>query len=107
MIIFKIFTLIRLLRYNHKYNAYIANSVSFNNGINYKLPFTFSKWTNNWSWNSKNIDQLDKVATKKPRNTNTSQRSFYTVRDQIVKAVSANMFPDGINFDNAINRLSE
>ena len=93
--------------YNHKYNAYISNSVSFNNGINYKLPFTFSKWTNNWSWSSKNKDQLENVTTKKPRNTNSSQRSFYTVRDQIIKAVSANMFPDGINFDNAINRLSE
>ena len=91
--------------FNHKYNAYMTNCVSFNNGINYRLPYTFSKWADNWSWNSKNIDQLNKVTTKKPSNTNTSQRSIYSVRDQIVKAVFANMFPDGVNFDNTISRL--
>ena len=92
--------------FNHRYNAYMTNCVSFNNGINYKLPYTFSKWTNNWSWGSKNSDQLNKGAsTKKPSNTNTSQRSVYSVRDQIVKAVYANMFPDGVNFDNVINNL--
>jgi hypothetical protein len=84
--------------FNHKYNAYMTNCVSFNNGINYRLPYTFSKWADNWSWNSKNIDQLNKVTTKKPSNTNTSKRSIYSVRDQIVKAVFANMFPDGVNF---------
>ena len=92
--------------FNHRYNAYITNCVSFNNGINYKLPYTFSKWLNNWSWGSKNNDQLNSgITTKKPSNTNTSQRSIYSVRDQIVRAVSANMFPDGVNFDNVINNL--
>ena len=91
--------------YNHKYNAYFTNCVSFNNNINYKLAFTFSKWADNWSWGSKTKDQLNKETTKKPSNTNTAQRSFYTVRDQIIRAVSANMFPDGINFDNTITRL--
>ena len=79
----------------HKYNAFITNCVSFNNGINYRLPYTFSKWSNNWSWNSKNIDQINTVTTKKPNNENTAQRSIYSVRDQIIKAVSANMVPDG------------
>ena len=93
--------------FNHKYNAYITNCVSFNNGINYKLTYTFSKWVDNWSWNSKNPDQLNKVTTKKPSNTNSAQRTFYSIRDQIEKAVYANMFPDGVNFDNAISRLRE
>ena len=34
-------------------------------------------------------------------------KSIYTVRNQIIKAVISNMFPDGINFDNAINNLKE
>ena len=93
--------------YNHKYNAYMTNCVAFNNGINYRLPYTFSKWIDNWSWNSKNKDQLNKVTTKKPSNENTAQRTFYSVREQIIKAVYANMFPDGVNFDNAILRLTE
>ena len=29
--------------YNHKYNGYMTNCVAFNNKINYKLPYTFSK----------------------------------------------------------------
>ena len=92
--------------FNHRYNAYITNCVSFKNGINYKLPFTFSKWADNWSWDSKNKDQLNNgITTKRPSNINTSQRSFYSVRDQIIKSVSANMFPDGVNFDNIITKL--
>ena len=92
--------------FNHKYNAYITDSVSFNNDINYRLPYTFSKWSNNWSWGSKNKDQLNGgVTTKIPSNTNSAQRSFYSVRDQIIKAVSANLFPDGLNFDRVISSL--
>ena len=93
--------------FNHKYNAYITNCVSFNNGINYKLPYIFSKWSNNWSWGSYNKDKLNKVTTKKPSNINTAERLIYSVRNQIVKVVSANMFPDGVNFDSAIDRLTE
>ena len=92
--------------YNHKYNAFMTNCVSFNNGINYKLPYTFSKWTDNWSWGSKNKDQLNKgITPKTPSNKNTAQKSIYSVRDQIIKAVNANMFPDNINFDNSIIKL--
>ena len=95
--------------YNHKYNAFITDCVSFNNGINYKLPYyTLSKWSNNWSWNSKNKEQLNNDATlSKPRNVNTSQRNFYSVRNQITNAVYANMFPDGVNFDKAISGLRQ
>ena len=94
--------------YNHRYNAYITNCVAFSNDINYKLPYIFSKWSNNWSWGSKNSDQLNKdVITKKPNNINTARRLFDSVRNQIVKAVYNNMFPDGVNFDSSINRLTE
>ena len=94
--------------FNHKYNAYITNCVAFNNGINYKLPYTLSKWSNNWSWNGKNNDKLNgNVELKQPANLNSAQRSFYSVRDQIIRSVNANMFPDGINFDSAINGLRE
>ena len=44
--------------YNHKYNAFVTDCVSFNNGLNYKLPYVLSKWSNNWSWGSKNKEQL-------------------------------------------------
>ena len=92
--------------YNHKYNAYVTDCVSFNNNINYRLPYTFSKWTNNWSWGSNNKDQLNGgVTTKVPNNGNTAQRSFYSTRDQIIKAVTANIFPDGVNFDRVISSL--
>ena len=92
--------------YNHKYNAFITDCVSFNNDINYRLTYTFSKWSNNWSWGSKKKDQINGgLATKKPSNTNSVQRSFYSARDQIIKAVSANLFPDSINFDKVISSL--
>ena len=93
--------------FNHKYNAYMTNCVAFNNAINYKLPYTFSKWINNWGWGSRDNDQLNKVTTKKPSNTNTLENVFYSVRNQISKAISSNMFPDGIDFDNSINRIKE
>ena len=95
--------------YNHKYNAFITDCVSFNNGVNYKFPYyRLSKWSNNWSWSSINKNQLNgDVELKKPANTNSAQRQFYTVRDQIIKAVGANMFPDGVNFDKVINSLRE
>ena len=94
--------------YNHKYNAFITNCISFNNGINYKFPYyTFSKWLNNWSWNSKNKEQLNGDPTLiKPQNENIAQRLFINVRNQITNAVFANMFPDGVNFDKAIERIN-
>ena len=92
--------------FNHRYNAFINNCVAFNNGINYKLPYTFSRWSNNWSWGSKNNDQLNEgITTNKPSNENRGQRLLYTVRDQIIQEVSSNMFPDGVNFDSAISKL--
>ena len=95
--------------FNHRYNAFLKNCVSFNNGINYRLPYyTFSKWSNNWSWNSKNGNQISGDAiVENPRNRNSIERSFYSIRDQIIKAVTANMFPDGVNFDKTIGNLED
>ena len=95
--------------YNHKYNAFITDCVSFNNGINFKFQYyTLSKWSNNWSWGSKSTNILNGDAKlKRPSNTNSAQRIFYTTRNQIQNAVYANMFPDGINFDRAISMLRE
>ena len=94
--------------FNHKYNAFFTDCVSFNNNINYRLTYTFSRWLNNWSWGSNNKDQLNgNVQTKEPNNIFSAQRSIYSVRDQIIRSVSANMFPDGINFDKVIASLRE
>ena len=95
--------------YNHKYNGVFTNCVSFNNHINYKLPFyTISKWSNNWSWNSMIKEQINgNPILNKPSNTNNAQRQFITVRNQITNAVFANMFPDGVNFDTAIQKLAQ
>ena len=93
---------------HHRYNAYMANCASFNNNINYRLPFTFSKWSDNWSWGSRNNDIFNnnEITTKKPSNTNSVERLIYSVRDQIIKSVFADMFPnDSVNFDTIINSL--
>ena len=93
--------------YNHKYNGYMTNCVAFNNYINYKLPYTFSKWSNNWSWLSNQSDQLNKVKTKEASNAKTLQSVFHSTRHNIVKAINQNMFPDIINYDKQINSLVE
>lgn len=86
--------------------GYITNCVSFKNNINYQLPYVFAKWSNNYSWSAKKSDQSKQSQTlKTPSNTSSATKSFYSVRDQIVTYVNANMMPDGINFDSAINSL--
>ena len=95
-------------KYDHRYNAFVTDCVSFNNGINYRLTYALTKWSNNWSWNSNIKDQFkEDVILKKPRNQNAAQRQFYVIRDKIKQAVFANMFPDNVNFDAAIQELKE
>ena len=87
-------------------SGYFSNCVSFKNRINYQLPYTFVKWENMWSWGAKKDEQAKMSQTlKKPSDTNAEVKNFYNVRDQIVKAVYANTFPDTINFDDAIKSL--
>jgi len=86
--------------------ASITNTVGFNNNLNYELPFMFSKWSNNWSWDSKEKDYFNyEMEIKRPDDEISAKRNFYSVRDQITKAVYANKFPDDINFDKVIKSL--
>ena len=86
--------------------GYITNCVSFGNNINYQLPYTFAKWSNNWSWSAKKSDQSKQSQSlKKPSNTSNATSAFYAVRNKIVNTVSQNKMPDGVNFDSAINSL--
>ena len=92
---------------SQKCSGYFSNCASFNNRINYQLPYTFKKWENMWSWGATYKEQNSMSQTlKTPSNTATAQKSFYSVRDQIIKAVYANTFPDTINFDTVIKNLS-
>ena len=93
---------------SQNFSGLITNCVAFNNNMNYELPYSLVKWSNNWSWDSKNEDKFDSdVVTKKPSNTNNAKKNIYSVRDQIIKAVYANTFPEDINFDKVIKGLSE
>ncbi|MBQ9519770.1 MAG: hypothetical protein IJR59_07745, partial [Firmicutes bacterium] len=86
--------------------GYITNCVSFNNNINYQLPYTFASWSNNWSWGAKKADQSKQSQSlKKPGNTSNATNSFYSVRNSIENTVAQNKIPDGTNFDNAIKSL--
>ena len=87
--------------------GYFTNCVSFKNNINYQLPYTFAKWSNNWSWNAiKNEQRNMNEILKTPSNTQSAEKNFYSVRDQIIKTVEENKFPDTINFDNVIKGLN-
>ena len=92
---------------SEKCTGSFTNCVSFNNHINYQLPYTFAKWSNNWSWSPKKVDQyLQNQALKTPSDINAAVKSFYTVRDAIMQNCRHNMFNDKVNFDNQIKRLS-
>ena len=93
---------------SRNFTGLITNSVGFSNDINYELPYSFVKWSNNWSWDSNKDNILDSdVDTKSPRDSKSTKKNFYSVRDQIIKAVSGNTFPDNINFDKVIKGLSQ
>ena len=93
--------------YSKKYQGYITNCASFNNKINYQLPYTFAKWDNNWGWGAKEADQKEmEQIINKPNKTGAAQSLFYSVRNQIIQAVYSNTFPDNINFDSSIKSLN-
>jgi hypothetical protein len=93
---------------SQKCTGYFTNCVAFNNKINYQLPYTFAKWSNNWSWGAtKSEQQSTNQNLLTPGNTNSAVKLFYSIRDQIVKTVNANQFPDNINFDKAISGLQK
>ena len=92
---------------SQKCSGYFTNCASFKNKINYQLPYTFAKWSNNWSWNAINNEQrnMDEIL-KTPSNIQSAEKNFYSVRDQIIKTVEENKFPDTINFDKVIKGLN-
>ena len=86
--------------------GYITNCVSFNNNINYQLPYTFASWSNNYSWGAKKSDQSKQSQTLlKPSNISSATSSFYSVRDKIVSSVYSNKIPDNVSFDSTIKSL--
>jgi len=92
---------------SQNFTGLFTNCVGFNNNMNYELPYSFAKWSNNWSWDSKEKDKLDgEVKVKKPDDIKSTNKEFYSVRDKIIDAVNANKFPD-VNFDKVIKGLSE
>ena len=88
-------------------SGYFTNCVSFKNKINYTLPYTFVKWSNNWSWSALSADQKSmKKTLKKPSNIESVTKNFYSIRDKIIKSVEENKFPDTVNFDEVIKSLN-
>ena len=93
---------------SQNFTGLFSNSVSFNNNMNYDLPYSFVKWNNNWGWNSNEDDHFDlEVIVRKPSNMASAKKDFYSIRDQIIKAVYDNRIPEDINFDKVIKGLSE
>ena len=94
--------------FSKRYIGYFTNCVSFKNEINYQLPYIFEKWSNNWSWGAIQTEKLDIDETiKQPGNIISSEKSFISVKNTIIKKVSENDFPDNINFDGSIMSLKE
>ena len=92
---------------SQKCSGYFTNCASFKNKINYQLPYTFAKWSNNWSWSPSSADQKSmKQTLKTPSNTNSATKNFYSIRDKIIKSVTENKFPDSVNFDKVIKSLN-
>ena len=87
--------------------GYIANCASFNNNINYQLPYVFEKWASNWSWNPKSAHQSKQdQGLHYPSSASTATKNFYKIRDQIIANCAANKFDDNVNFDSTIKGLS-
>ena len=71
---------------SQKCSGYFSNCVSFNNNINYQLPYAFQKWENMWSWGASKKEQSNMSQTlKTPSNANIAQKNFYIVRDKIIQ----------------------
>ena len=86
--------------------GYIANCVSFNNNINYQLPYVFEKWASNWSWNPLKADQSKQnEGLHVPKDKTSATNSFYSIRNKIITNCAGSKFDDSVNFDNAIKNL--
>ena len=86
--------------------GYIDRCVSFNNNINYQLPYTFEKWSKNWSWNPQKADQFKQSQVlNSPKNKKDATKAIYSIRDKIIMNCVENRFNDKVNFDTAIRNL--
>jgi len=91
---------------SQKCTGYIANCVSFNNNINYQLPYTFEKWASNWSWNPITSHQAKQSqGLHYPKDKSAATKAFYAIRDKIVSNCASNKFDDSVHFDNTIKSL--
>ena len=91
---------------SQKCSGYIANCVSFNNNINYQLPYVFEKWASNWSWNPIKADQSQQnQGLHVPKDKNGATKQFYAIRNKIITNCAASKFDDSVNFDNVIKGL--
>ena len=80
---------------SQNFTGLMSNCVAFNNNMNYELPYTFVKWAINSGWDSKKENKFDSdINVKKPSNANITKKNIYSVRDQIIKVVYANTFPE-------------
>ena len=88
--------------------GYIANCASFQNNINYQLPYTFEKWASNWSWSPISAHQKKQTqGLHYPESASQATKAFYAIRDQIINLASSNKFDDSINFDSTIKSLKD
>jgi len=86
--------------------GYIANCASFNNNINYQLPYTFEKWASNWSWYPKSAHQSKQSqGLHYPKDKAAATKAFYAIRDKIISNCASNKFDDTVNFDATIKSL--
>ena len=91
---------------SENFSSFFTNCVSFNNKINYQLPYIFDKWSNNWSFNASKFDQKKmNESLKTPKDVDSVIKNIYSIRDKIIKEVYSNKFPDNINFDKIIDSL--
>ena len=86
--------------------GYIANCASFNNNINYQLPYVFEKWASNWSWNPIKADQSKQdQGLHVPKDKSAATSQFYAIRNKIITNCAGSKFDDSVNFDNVIKGL--
>ena len=86
--------------------GYIANCVSFNNNINYQLPYVFEKWASNWSWNPIKADQAKQnQGLHVPKDKSAATNQFYAIKNKIITNCASSKFDDSVNFDNVIKAL--
>ena len=87
--------------------GYFKYSISFQNYINYQLPYIFTEWKNMYSWNPKRHHEYHQSQILNAVSSESScNKKIYDVREKIVKNCQANKFDDSINFDNIIKNLS-